>query len=190
MVKMTPPHTKRVQQWARELFERPNFYIIDTETTGIGKQDEVVQIGIVDKHGAVVLNTLVKAHVPISPKASQVNGITDDMLQDAPPLSDLYVTLSSALAGRPLVAYNMPFDWRMLEQSFGKAGLPIFRSGPRHCAMRQYAQFRGQRNAYGNGYRWFSLSEACRQQRIQAVNTHTAVGDSLLTLELIKRMAD
>ena len=47
-----PADRAMTQQWARELMALPNFYVLDTETTGVGKKDQIVQIGIVDKHGS------------------------------------------------------------------------------------------------------------------------------------------
>jgi DNA polymerase-3 subunit epsilon len=118
---------ERIIQWAHELFSLPNFYILDTETTGLDKQDEIVQIGIIDKHGEVVLDSLVKATKPLSSEVTRIHGISNAMLRDAPTLDELYVTLSAKLAGTPLIAYNMDFDWRMISQS-----LKVYKIIPRH----------------------------------------------------------
>lgn len=184
-----PRDKERAQEWARTLFRAKNFYVLDTETTGLDKRDEIVQIGIIDKHGSTILNTLVKPTRPVTAQVIAVHGITNDMLRDAPPFSELYVKLSALLAGQTLVAYNMDFDWRMLAQTAALYGLPNVFTGPRHCAMKEYAKYRGQFDLKKRGYRWYSLSEACKQQRIKVENAHDALGDVLMTLALIKKMA-
>lgn len=177
-----------VQAWAQSLFALPNFYILDTETTGLGNSDEVVQIGIIDKTGEIILDTLVKPTIPVPGAAYNVHGISNQMLADAPTFDDVYVTLSAKLAGTPLIAYNMDFDWRLLSQTVDRYKLPLFRTGKRHCAMKQYAQFRGIRGS--RGFKWHKLGDAVAYEKIVVKDAHTALGDVIMTLELIKKMAE
>jgi len=189
MARHTNPRDKAVvQEWARQLFALPNFYVIDTETTGFRNSDEVVQIGVIDKHGEVVIDTLVKPTQRLSQTVIDIHGISNEMLVDAPGLEDLYTELSIKLAGVPLVAYNMDFDWRLMQQTFAIRKLPIFSSGKRHCAMKQYAQFRGQRG--NRGYKWHKLGMAASYEKIEVKDAHTALGDVRMTLALMQRMAE
>lgn len=189
MARHSNPRDKTaVQDWARQLFELPNFYVIDTETSGIGKGDEVVQIGVIDKYGEVVLDTLVKPTKPLSQKVISIHGITNERLASAPQLEDLYTDLSIKLAGTALIAYNMDFDWRLLQQTFSMRKLPIFRSGERHCAMKSYAKYRGVRGKYG--YKWHKLGVAASYEAIQVKDAHTALGDVKMTLALLQKIAE
>lgn len=182
------PDRLKVKAWAQSLFALPNFYILDTETTGLGNSDEVIQIGIIDKNGETVLDTLVKPTIRVPREAITVHGINNEMLVDAPGFDDVYVSLSSKLAGMPLVAYNMDFDWRLLSQTVSRYKLPLFRTGKRHCAMKQYAQYRGIRGS--RGYRWHKLGDAAAYEKIVVKNAHSALGDVIMTLELMKKMAE
>lgn len=184
-----PRDRMQVQEWARALFAGENFYIIDTETTGIGKTDEVVQIGVIDKNGEVVLDTLVRPTQRVPSGAINVHGISNEMLADAPSFDDVYTTLSIKLAGAPLVAYNMDFDWRLLQQTVNLYKLPMLRVGKRHCAMKQYAAFRGSWNNQRYSYKWHSLSSAATYEKITVVDAHSALGDVRMTLELMRCMA-
>lgn len=184
-----PRDRAQVQEWARTLFAGRNFYIIDTETTGLGKRDEVVQIGVIDKNGEVVLDTLVKPTQRVPQGAIDVHGISNEMLADAPAFADVYTTLSIKLAGAPLIAYNMDFDWRLLQQTIGLYKLPMLRVGTRHCAMKQYAIFRGTWNTKRRSYKWHSLSSAATYEKITVVDAHSALGDVRMTLKLMERMA-
>jgi DNA polymerase-3 subunit epsilon len=184
-----PRDRAKVQEWARALFAERNFYVIDTETTGIGKRDEVVQIGVIDKNGEVVLDTLVKPTQRVPQGAINVHGISNEMLVEAPTFADVYTMLSMKLAGAPLVAYNMDFDWRILQQTATLYKLPMLRVGKRHCAMKQYAAFRGVWNLKRRSYTWHSLSKAATYEKITVVDAHSALGDVRMTLKLIERMA-
>lgn len=185
-----PPDRVNAQQWARSLFARPNFYVIDTETTGVGKRDEVIQIGIVDKNGTTVMDTLVKPTVPCSAGAARVHGISNKMLETAPDFFDVYMQVSKVIAGAPLIAYNMDFDWRLLQQSVDSRKLPMFRVGERSCAMKMYAQFRGVWNGKFGNYRWHKLGQAAAYEGIQVRDAHNALGDVRMTLALLRKMAD
>jgi DNA polymerase III epsilon subunit-like protein len=170
-----------VSEWARAMLDNPRAYIIDTETTGLGKQDEIVQVALIDMQGRTVHESLVRPTIPVPYPVTRIHGITNEMLIDAPSFAQLYVRLSATLAAATLIAYNMEFDWRMLTQSAGKYGLPLWRSVTTHCAMRQYAALRGGR--------WQKLSAACQQQGIAIGRTHQALDDAHLTLELLRAMA-
>ncbi len=183
-----PAHRQRVQQWAQRLMAR-GFYVLDTETTGLGKQDEIVQIGIVDQNGKTAMDELIKPTISIPPGASRVHGIYDRHVEEAANFGDIYTALSKLLAGQIVIAYNMDFDRRMLRQSGDKYGLPEIRMS-QHCAMRQYAQYRGQRRKGWRGYKWHRLENAVVQEGLQVVDAHNALGDARMTLALIQKMAE
>jgi len=64
---------------------------LDTETTGLSPAsgDAVVEIAIVDSGGRAVLNTLVDPGRNIPWQATNVHGITNDMVRGRPTLSQL-----------------------------------------------------------------------------------------------------
>lgn len=183
-----PRAREEVQLWAYQLF-RSRFYVLDTETTGLGATAEIVQLALIDRDGQTVMNTLVKPTRPCPPEVTRVHGITNEMLADAPTLDELYITLSTKLAASTLIAYNIEFDWRLLGQSLAVYGLPLPVGVKLHCAMQAYARYYGQRNRRTGGYTWQSLTNACRQQNIKLEYAHSALGDARATLALLRHMA-
>lgn len=181
---------RQSQEWAQQLLRSGRFYVFDTETTGVDKAAEIVQIGVLDSDGHVVLNTLIRPQRPCPPQATAVHGITNAMLASAPDFLDVYVQLSALFAGSTLVAYNMDFDWRMLLQSLALNQMPMIRSGSRHCAMKQYARFHGTYNSMRGDYRWHKLAVAAKHMQIEVLDAHSAVGDCRMTLALIYAMAE
>ncbi|BCC80200.1 MULTISPECIES: 3'-5' exonuclease [Bacillus] len=60
---------------------KSNFLVLDTQTTGLGETDEIVEIAVTDLDGKTLLNTLVKPTVPISDDATMIHGITNKMVE-------------------------------------------------------------------------------------------------------------
>ncbi len=184
-----PAHRRQAIQWAQNLSRR-RYYVLDTETTGLSANDEIVQIGIVDSDGSTVLNQLIKPTIPIPAGASAIHGFYDRDVAGAPNFKQIYIQLSALLAGQVVVAYNMDFDWRMLQQTAARYRLPDLRMGKRHCAMKQYARFKGVRKNSGRNYTWHKLGNAVRQEGLLVAKAHDALDDARMTLALINKMAD
>ena len=182
-----PEHRRQALRWAQDLMKR-GFYVLDTETTGLGKHDEIVQIAIVDQDGKTALNELIKPTIPIPSSASRVHGIYDRDVEDAASFRDIYIRLSKLLAGQTVIAYNMDFDWRMMRQSGAKYGLPDIQMGRRGCAMKQYARYKGTGGR--RGYKWHKLCNAVDQEGLEVIDAHNALGDARMTLALIQKMAE
>jgi DNA polymerase-3 subunit epsilon len=187
-----------VQRWARELLAS-EFVIFDFETTGLtAYRDRVVQIGIIDQNGQTRLDTLVNPGGRIPRGATRIHGITDAMVANAPTWKDVYSALFGALDGKIWLVYNLNFDRGFLLHECQRLDLtapqPLrveteedFRHES-HCVMRNYARYWGEPGWRG-GYKWQSLSDACRQQGIIPRSAHNAIADCLLTLELLKKIA-
>ncbi|MFZ4403136.1 MAG: PolC-type DNA polymerase III [Pseudobdellovibrionaceae bacterium] len=95
------------------------FIAFDLETTGtVPGVDKVVEIGAVkfDFSGQIesVFSTLVDPQRPISPGASAVNGISDDMVRGKPKIEDLLPSFADFCGSELLVAHNAPFDSQFL----------------------------------------------------------------------------
>jgi len=165
---------------------------LDTETTGIGKNDVLVEISVIDHDGSVLLDSLVRPNKLIPFEATKIHGITDEMVSDASQWPEVWLDVKSALAGRFVAIYNADFDIRLIKQSHTQnhmrwkkpAGTTFF------DVMAFYAQFYGQWNPrYGN-YRWQSLEAARKQCGLSLPNSHRALDDTLLTRALLHYMAN
>ena len=63
--------------------------IVDTETTGLGDDAEIVEIAVVDSQGSIVFDSLVKPSRPIPREASDIHGITNAAVAGAPGFAQL-----------------------------------------------------------------------------------------------------
>ena len=103
---------------------------IDLETTGINvSTDRIVEIAIV-KIGVdgskQVKRRLVNPEMPIPKESSDVHGITDDMVKDAPSFKAMANEIKQFMEGSDLGGYNSNrFDVPMLNEEFLRAGISV-----------------------------------------------------------------
>jgi len=184
---MTPQ--QKAQLWLDK-----DVLILDTETTGLGDDAEIVEICLIANCGFIMLNTLIKPTKPIPPEATAIHGITDEMVAHAPTWRDVHGAVAALFFEQGFVAYNASFDARMIVQSarlngLGDDGLCSFIEEYSHCAMLAYAEYYGQESGRG-GYKWQKLAAAAEQQGITIEGVpHRALSDCLTTIGVIKAMA-
>ncbi|NLK50975.1 MAG: DEAD/DEAH box helicase family protein [Syntrophomonadaceae bacterium] len=102
---------------------RPVLVAFDLETTGLSPyQDEIIEIGAVKiEDGKITqeFQTLIRPSRPIPPQISQLTGITQDQLDDAPPLREVLPGFLDFLDNYPLIAHQAVFDQGFLEANLG-----------------------------------------------------------------------
>src|SRR3954451_22931902 len=103
------------------------FLVVDTETNGLGgDRCELTEIGAVLVGGGELherWETLVPVRAPLSRGIQRFTGISQAMVDEAPPAEVSLPELGEQLEGRVLVAHNAAFDRRVLAQAFSRAGL-------------------------------------------------------------------
>ena len=164
---------------------------LDTETTGIGKDDVLIEISVIDHDGSIFVDSLVMPNKLIPYEATKIHGISDEMVRDAPQWPKVWIEVEAALAGRVVAIYNTDFDVRIMKQSHTQTQMRwVNPSGTTFLdVMELYAQFYGKWNPrYGN-YRWQSLEAARKQCGLVLPNSHRALDDTLLTRALLHYMA-
>jgi DNA polymerase-3 subunit epsilon len=104
------------------------FLVVDTETNGLaGDACELTEVGAVLVGGGELHDrweTLVAVRAPLSRGIQRFTGISQAMVDEAPPAEATLPDLAELLEGRALVGHNAAFDVRVLRQAFARAGLP------------------------------------------------------------------
>lgn len=180
-------------QWAKNILDNDNWCIIDTETTGMGKYSQIVDIGIITSSMLNGWHSLVKPTITISEEATKIHGITNDAVKEASYFEHVFIDLWMLTDGRDVIFYNADFDIKLIRQSLkardiqivfptsDRRGCRIFTNGGSiHCAMQQHAQYVGEWNEQYGNYKYQSLPES----------KHSVLEDCRATLQVIKKMAD
>lgn len=180
---------REVAEFARQKrLEKPVY--LDTETTGLERNDEIVEIAIVDEDGSCLFDSLVRPSKPIPAAAMRVNHITNEMVKTARPWPILWPQIRGILAGRLIVIYNAEFDLRMMQQSHALYRLPWRENLNSLCAMKLYAQYRGEWDPSRRAYRNYKLDEARVHCGLQLPNSHRALADAQLARALFHFIAE
>ena len=116
---------------ADSLLSRPlasaEFLAVDTETNGLARERcELTEVGTVLVGGGELherWSSLVGVSMPLGRGIQRFTGITQAMLETAPPPEGVLPELGRLLRGRVLVAHSARFDLGVLRGAFARAGL-------------------------------------------------------------------
>jgi DNA polymerase-3 subunit epsilon len=103
------------------------FVCVDTETNGrAGELCELTEVGAVLVGGGELherYESLVRVERPLSRGIERFTGITQAMVDSAPPPEEVLPRVAEMLDGRVLVAHSASFDRRVLVQACERAGV-------------------------------------------------------------------
>ena len=129
------------------------YAIIDIETTGGTPQDSrITEICVVVTDGYAVLNrfeTLLNPGVSIPIGITQLTGIENSMVADAPVFADIAGSLHHLLHDKVFVAHNVNFDFSFIQSALKQCGLQL--QVPRMCTTRAARKVYPGRSSYSLG---------------------------------------
>jgi len=175
-------------RWAREMIANPDVVFLDTETTGLGRDAEVVDLAIVDLAGTPIVDQLVRPLRPIPADAIFIHGISNRDVAEAPLWSQIAPDVRNLLHRRTIVAYNAPFDRAMVDQCNTLAGLHAI-DASWFCAMRAFTAFRRDCPDGPRNRGWHSLTTAARTLG-QPAPSHRALADAQACRAVVLKMAE
>ncbi|WP_349648863.1 exonuclease domain-containing protein [Candidatus Parabeggiatoa sp. HSG14] len=176
--------TKIILPAARNVWDRKPVFL-DTETTGLYNTDEVIEIAVIDYDGTIIIDTLIKPTIKIPYQATQVHGISNEMVEFKPSFTDIWYTLSKILENRPIVGHNLSFDLRLIKQTAAKYRLFLKKEPQENCTLKMYKVFQKMANLQGES----KLEEATKKCGISFTNAHRAAADTEVTRQLLMYMA-
>ncbi|HZY38318.1 MAG TPA: exonuclease domain-containing protein [Mucilaginibacter sp.] len=155
------------------------YAIVDIETTGgHASANGITEIAICIHNGKKVVerySTLVNPKREIPIYISALTGITNEMVQDAPPFEDVAADIFHLLNNKIFVAHNVNFDHSFVRYHLAAAGYEL------HC--NKLCTVRLGRKILP-GLPSYSLGKLCRHLGIGNESRHRAAGDAEATSTL------
>ena len=182
-------HPKVLERARQVIGLNPIF--LDTETTGVGPYDLVIEVGIVDLAGNILFSGLINPERGIPEDAIKIHGITDEMVREAPTMKSAWLEIEAILRDRAIGIYNAEFDFRLMKQSVENAVIPwSIHRNQTFCVMNMFAAWYGEWNRRANKFKSQKLEFAGNFCGIDLHNNHHAVDDAKLTAALLRYLAE
>ncbi|MGO4892634.1 exonuclease domain-containing protein [Flavobacterium sp. W21_SRS_FM6] len=156
------------------------YVVIDVETTG-GKTGghritEIGAVKVVDGEVVDSWSSLVNPQRHIPKFITQLTGISNDMVADAPLFCEVVDELECFMQGAIFVAHNVNFDYGFFKLEYERLARPF--SMPKMCTVREMRKhFPGKAS--------YSLGKLCRELDIELTNHHRALADARAAAELL-----
>lgn len=154
----------------------------DLETTGINFQnDRIVEICVakISPGGEMEVKTKKinpERHIPL--ESSEIHGIYDEDVKDAPTFKSLSSSFILYLEGCDLAGYNIKrFDIPLLTEEFKRAGLDFDTTG-RNLIDMQTIYHKREPRTLSAAYKYF-----CKEE---LVNAHSAEADVIASIDVLK----
>jgi DNA polymerase-3 subunit epsilon len=185
---MSEQNRAAVEKYAREIIALDPLFL-DTETTGLKRTDEIIEISIIDRQARILFSSLVRPSGTIPPDAMAVHGISNDMVKVAQPWPLAWQKVRQILINRVICGYNIDFDIQMMQQSHNRYGL-IWQEAIRKIdVLKLYSQYRGEWDPIHRSNRIYKLDEARVDLKIPIPNSHRSLDDAKLTRAVLFAMA-
>ena len=159
------------------------YAIVDIETTGTyAAANSITEISIQVFDGNRVVEkfeTLVNPKQPIPRYIQAFTGITNEMVQSAPPFAEVAETVYTILHNKIFVAHNVNFDYSFIKGHLAEEGYNF--SAKKLCTVRL------SRKIFP-GFRSYSLGNLCHSLSIQLSSRHRAGGDAEATVQVFEKL--
>jgi DNA polymerase-3 subunit epsilon len=159
------------------------YAIVDIETTGgSATSSRITEIAIFLFDGQKVVDeftTLINPECYIPPMITNLTGITNKMVANAPKFFEVARRIAEITEGATFVAHNVQFDYRFVQAEFKRLGFDYTRNTL--CTVRLSRK-------HIPGYPSYSLGNLCSNLGISISGRHRASGDALATVKLFEKL--
>ncbi|MBK8882472.1 MAG: 3'-5' exonuclease [Bacteroidales bacterium] len=161
------------------------YAIIDIETTGGSSRiEKITEIAIYLHDGQQItgeFSSLINPERNIPYFITNLTGITNEMVEDAPRFYEVAKTIVELTEGRTFVAHNAKFDYSFIREEFKSLGFNFKRSLLDTVTL--------SRKLFP-GHPSYSLGNICKDLNININGRHRAAGDALATVKLFEMLLE
>lgn len=108
---------------------------------------------------------------------TELTGIDNDMVKNAPKFYEVAKTIVELTEGRTFVAHNVSFDYKFIKEEFNRLGYNYDRKTM--CTIKLSRKLLP-------GHKSYSLGKLCSDIGIEINGRHRAAGDALATVQLFE----
>ena len=159
------------------------YAIIDIETTGgAAAREKITEIAIALHDGTKVVETyetLINPERSIPYYITQMTGISDEMVRNAPKFYEIAKKIVTLTEGAVFVAHNVRFDYGFVQEEFRRLGYTYSRQ--------QLCTVKLSRQAFP-GLRSYSLGNLIEHFKIKTKDRHRAMADTMATVEIFEKI--
>ena len=165
--------------------KKATFVVFDIETTGLSiEADSIIEIAAVKVEPTGITQTyqsFVNPNRPIGKISTDITGITDDMVKDAPQIKTVLEAFLAFAEGSILVAHNATFDMGHLYQNLREQGL--YKDDFLVIDTLQMA-----RAFYSGQLKRYNLNALAKFFKVRLDQHHRALDDAKATAEIFMYM--
>jgi DNA polymerase-3 subunit epsilon len=178
-----------VSEYDQFYWDSAPFLALDTETTGFGKEDRIIEIALIIRRGDEIIDSFRSLVNPegraINPGAMAVHGITEVDVVDAPCFHEIKDKVLNFLnRGCPWVAHQLAFDTRMLSYVIPREEWP--QGIPTLCTL-DYAKRQHPGLKLHSKHKLLDLAGSL-QINYDPAMAHNAWNDTELLSQIVPRM--
>lgn len=164
------------------------FIVFDVETTGLSAVDgdrivEIAAIKFKDLQPVATFHSLINPQRDVPAGATNVNGITNEMLQDAPTAREFLPGIIDFIGGGCIVGHNVKFDLNFVCYELAMNGRKLREETPAIDTLKMAKALIPYLSSY-------KLSHIAGALGITIGETHRALSDTKLTAEVLSRLVD
>ncbi|MBO9128216.1 ATP-dependent DNA helicase DinG [Bacillus sp. 165] len=158
------------------------FVVVDVETTGNAAKDgkdkitQIAAVVIENEEICEVFTSFVNPEKPIPPFITELTGIDDDMVKNAPLFKDIAPNILTLFEDAYFVAHNVHFDLSFLQEELKAAGFPSL-----SCSTLDTVELSRVLMPTLDSYK---LGHLANHFQFSHENPHRADSDALVTAEL------
>lgn len=159
-----------------------NVLIVDTETTDLSKQRQVIELGVTNLSGYILFEQRFRVDREIDKETQKIHGITNESLKECKEPEYYTNEIKELFKGKILISYNADFDIESLYNTFNG----IFDDVETYyCLMVAYTYFKGIKH-------FKKLKHACEDYNVDIsdLQKHRAIDDCQKVARLIHAIVE
>lgn len=160
------------------------YVVFDTETTGLNAaENTLIEIAAVKMKGLEMIGewtTLIDPEIEITPKITELTGITNEMVKGKPKLAEALLKFREFVGDAVLVAHNAEFDLGFISVCAARVGMPEWTNPVLDTLPLARKLYPSEKN--------YRLKTLTQKFNIELVNHHRALDDTVATAKVFQHM--